>query len=86
VIELSTIKRMAADARLWGRVVEAQSPLYYWAGEAGGGGGGGGVGGGGGEVWGGREARVRREGVKGAGVVSGCKLFPMPCSSASLCT
>jgi hypothetical protein len=32
-IELSTIKRMVADAKLWGRVVELSSPLHYFAGE-----------------------------------------------------
>jgi hypothetical protein len=32
-IELAQIKRMVADARLWNRVVEAQSPLHYFAGE-----------------------------------------------------
>jgi hypothetical protein len=31
-IELAHIKRMVADARLWNRVVEAQSPLHYFAG------------------------------------------------------
>jgi len=31
-IELSTIKRMVADAKLWGRVVELSSPLHYFAG------------------------------------------------------
>lgn len=31
-IELGQIKRMAADARLWNRVAEAQSPLHYFAG------------------------------------------------------
>lgn len=31
-IELAQIKRMVADVRLWNRVVEAQSPLHYFAG------------------------------------------------------
>ncbi|KAF8057900.1 BTB/POZ domain-containing protein [Scenedesmus sp. PABB004] len=31
-IELATIKRMVADAKLWGRVVELSSPLHYFAG------------------------------------------------------
>lgn len=30
--ELSTVKRMVADAQLWGRVVELSSPLHYFAG------------------------------------------------------
>ncbi|KIY91769.1 hypothetical protein MNEG_16194, partial [Monoraphidium neglectum] len=30
-VELAHIKRMVADARLWNRVVEAQSPLHYFA-------------------------------------------------------
>eukprot|EP00879_Flechtneria_rotunda_P018787 GHRR01019720.1.p1 GENE.GHRR01019720.1~~GHRR01019720.1.p1 ORF type:complete len:287 (+),score=51.88 GHRR01019720.1:438-1298(+) len=32
-IELSTIKRMVADAKLWGRVVELSSPLHYFGGK-----------------------------------------------------
>lgn len=32
---MSTIKRMVADAKLWGRVVELSSPLHYFAGGAG---------------------------------------------------
>ena len=40
-IELSQIKCMVRDARLWNRVVELHSPLHYWGGEGGGGGGGG---------------------------------------------
>lgn len=31
-VELSTIKRMVADAKLWGRVVELSSPLHYFGG------------------------------------------------------
>lgn len=33
-IELSQIKRMVTDAKLWNRVVELQSPLHYFAGIA----------------------------------------------------
>ena len=38
-IELSQIKCMVRDARLWNRVVELHSPLHYWGGEGGRGGG-----------------------------------------------
>ena len=31
-IDVAQVRRMAADARLWNRVVEAQSPLHYFGG------------------------------------------------------
>lgn len=31
-IEVAEIRRMVGDAKLWNRVVEAQSPLHYFAG------------------------------------------------------